>query len=107
MLILLEVRVIGRCVYINGAIDSINEAHVKDKRYQPGRDICVADCLSRSYDDVKHPTMLPGFDVDEEQQLVGTILGLWDTAIVTPSAVAAATKLISRCLAYVSKTVVD
>jgi hypothetical protein len=88
--LLQEVRAISRCVYIDGAIDYINIRSV-NVQYKPGCDNCVADCLSRSYDEVEHQTKLSNFDVDA-QQLVGTIFGSWDTAIVTPTAVAAATE---------------
>ena len=60
-----------------------------DVQYKPGRENCVADCLSRSYNE-ESSTSPPAVDVDDEQ-FVGTIFGSLDTAVVTSAAVASAT----------------
>ena len=62
-----------------------------DVQYKPGRENCVADCLSRSYDGSEDAITSAGFDADEEEQPISTIFGSQDTAVVTSAAVAAAT----------------
>lgn len=64
-----------------------------DVQFRPGRDNPLADCLSRSFDEaegVATPTDSPLVAATEEH-LISTIFGTWDTAVVTPAAVAAAT----------------